>query len=94
MTGYHHKKIYTCGDDSLPTYVKDLTGRADRVWAYGAKHEFNKPQQKLDRFFYMHSGFFYLPLVGMGEDREMVYGPFETSGAMNGWQSYLLEETT
>ncbi|KAG7001349.1 hypothetical protein G7Y79_00032g067020 [Physcia stellaris] len=94
VAGYHHHKIYTCGDRNLPVYVKELIGRAEKARACGANHAFNEPQKKLDRFFYMHSGFFHLPPEGMGEDREMVYGPFETSGARNGWQSYLLTERT
>ena len=94
MAGYHHRKIYTCGDGNLPVYVKELIGRAEKARACGVNYGFNEAQKKLDRFFYMHSGFFYLPPVGMGEDREMVYGPFETSGARNGWQSYLFMERT
>lgn len=92
ITGYHLSKIYTCGDQNLPSYVKELEGRADKAKANGVKNEFNEAQKKLDRFFFWHSGFPNWSFERLGQ--QLVYGPFETSGLMKGWETYLFKERT
>ncbi|KAG7007392.1 hypothetical protein G7Y79_00010g028930 [Physcia stellaris] len=103
VTGYHLTKVYTCGDQNLPSYVKELEGRADRAKANGVKNAFNEAQKKLDRFFFWHSGSANWSFERM--EQQLVHGPFETSGLIQGcpfetsgliqgWKTYLFEERT
>ena len=55
VTGFHYAKSYTPNDSDLPKFVKELGERAIQAEARGVHPIFNRSQQRLDRFFLIHS---------------------------------------